>query len=130
MATKGNGIRPFVQVLKSGRSDFYPTTHELRTASPGRWAPVAPGGPRRSTRLGAIVLVRWGGLSQYARMKILAGVARSLSNLFNRKQRDLNRSRLVTLYMNQANGRDGASSEFSQTRQRRNGKFQTNRERA
>ena len=63
-------------------------------------------------------------------MKILAGIARAFSSLFGRKERDLNRSKLVGLYLNQANGREGAASEYSQTRQRRNGKYSHNRERA
>jgi hypothetical protein len=63
-------------------------------------------------------------------MKILAGVARSVSSIFSRKGEKLNRSKLVGLYLTQANGRDGAASEFSQTRQRRNGKYSHNRERA
>lgn len=63
-------------------------------------------------------------------MKILAGVARSFSSIFNRKGDQLNRSKLVGLYLTQANGRDGAASEFSQSRQRRNGKYSHNRERA
>lgn len=63
-------------------------------------------------------------------MKILAGVARSVSSIFSRKGEKLNRSKLVGLYLKQANGRDGAASEFSQTRQRRNGKYSHNRERA
>ena len=63
-------------------------------------------------------------------MKILAGLTRNLSRVFGRSERDLNRSKLVGLYLNQANGRDGAASEFSQSRQRRNGKYSHNRERA
>ena len=63
-------------------------------------------------------------------MKILAGVARSVSSIFARKGEQLNRSKLVGLYLTQTNGRDGAASEFSQTRQRRNGKYSHNRERA
>ncbi len=63
-------------------------------------------------------------------MKILAGLTRSLSRLFGRNEKDLNRSKLVGLYLNQTNGRDGASSDFNQTRQRRNGKYSHNRERA
>ena len=63
-------------------------------------------------------------------MKILAGVARSVSSIFSRKGEKLNRSKLVGLYLTQANGRDGAASEFNQTRQRRNGKYSHNRERA
>lgn len=63
-------------------------------------------------------------------MKILSGVARSVSNIFARKGDQLNRSKLVGMYLTQANGRDGAASEFSQSRQRRNGKYSHNRERA
>jgi hypothetical protein len=63
-------------------------------------------------------------------MKILAGVARSVSNIFGRKKEQLNRSTLVGMYLSQANSREGAASEFSQTRQRRNGKYSHNRERA
>ena len=63
-------------------------------------------------------------------MKILAGLARSISSLFGRRGDDLNRSKLVGLYLTQANGKESALSEFSQTRQRRNGKFSHNRERA
>jgi hypothetical protein len=63
-------------------------------------------------------------------MKILSGLARSFSSLFGRRGDDLNRSKLVGLYLTQANGKDGATSDFSQTRQRRNGKYSHNRERA
>lgn len=64
-------------------------------------------------------------------MKILAGVARSLSSLFLRKDANaVSRSKLVGLYLHQANGKDGPTSEFHQTRQRRNGKYSHNRERA
>ena len=63
-------------------------------------------------------------------MKILAAFARSVSTMFGRKKDQLDRSKLVGMYLNQANGRDGAASEFSQTRQRRNGKYSHNRERA
>jgi hypothetical protein len=63
-------------------------------------------------------------------MKILAGFARGVSNIFGRKKDQLDRSKLVGMYLNQANGREGATSEFSQTRQRRNGKYSHNRERA
>jgi hypothetical protein len=63
-------------------------------------------------------------------MKILAGISRGISRVFGKREDDLNRSKLVGLYLNQANGRDGAASEFNQTRQRRNGKYSHNRERA
>jgi hypothetical protein len=69
--------------------------------------------------------------AQYAgQMKILAGFTRGISRLFGKRDQDLNRSKLVGLYLSQANGRDGAASEFSQSRQRRNGKYSHNRERA
>ena len=77
--------------------------------------------------LGACV---WISFAQYAGMRILAGVARSISTMFSRKKDQLDRSKLVGMYLTQANGRDGAASEFSQTRQRRNGKYSHNRERA
>jgi hypothetical protein len=63
-------------------------------------------------------------------MKILTGLTRSLSRLFAKSEKDLNRSKLVGLYLNQANGRDGVASELGQSRQRRNGKYSHNRERA
>jgi len=63
-------------------------------------------------------------------MKLIAGLARRLSRVFGRSEKDLNRSKLVGLYLNQANGREGAATEFSQTRQRRNGRYSHNRERA
>jgi hypothetical protein len=63
-------------------------------------------------------------------MKILAGITRSLSRVFSRDEKQLSRSKLVGMYLNQANGRDGAASEAAQVRQRRNGKYSHNRERA
>ena len=63
-------------------------------------------------------------------MKILAAFARNVSSLLGRKKDQLDRSKLVGMYLKQANGRDGAASEFSQSRQRRNGKYSHNRERA
>jgi hypothetical protein len=63
-------------------------------------------------------------------MKILAGLTRSFSRMFRRSEKDLNRSKLVGLYLTQANGSEGASPEFGQTRQRRNGKYSHTRERA
>jgi hypothetical protein len=67
---------------------------------------------------------------QDAQMKILVEVARSFSSIFGRKNDQLSRSKLVGMYLTQANGRDGVASEFSQSRQRRNGKYSHNRERA
>ena len=63
-------------------------------------------------------------------MKILGAFGRSISTMFAKKKDQLDRSKLVGMYLNQANGRDGAASEYSQTRQRRNGKYSHNRERA
>jgi len=63
-------------------------------------------------------------------MKILAGLTRGISRVFGRREDKLSRSKLVGLYLNQANGREGAATEFGQARQRRNGKFSHNRERA
>jgi hypothetical protein len=60
-------------------------------------------------------------------MKFLAKFARIF---FGRKDSSLSKSTLVGLYLNQANGREGATSEFNQSRQRRNGKYSHNRERA
>jgi len=62
-------------------------------------------------------------------MKIVARLTRTLSRVFGKNEKDLNRSKLVGLYLNQTNGRDGAA-ELAQTRQRRNGKYSHNRERA
>ena len=63
-------------------------------------------------------------------MKLLAGLARSVTSLFGRRDDALNRSKLVGLYLTQTNAKDGAASEFNQRRQRRNGKYSHNRERA
>jgi hypothetical protein len=58
----------------------------------------------------------------------------ALSRLFqkgsNRPKAGLSNSHLVGMYLSQANGKDGYSSEFQQTRERRNGKYSHNRERA
>jgi len=63
-------------------------------------------------------------------MKLFTGLARNVSGWFGRKEPALNRSKLVGLYLTQANAREGAASDFSQARQRRNGKYSHNRERA
>lgn len=63
-------------------------------------------------------------------MKIFAGLARGFSSFFGKRGDELDRSKLVGLYLTQANGKDGAASEFHQRRQRRNGKYSHNRERA
>ena len=62
-------------------------------------------------------------------MKLLTGFVRSVTSLFGR-QKGLSKSKLVGIYLAQTNSREGAASEFSQIRQRRNGKYSHNRERA
>lgn len=64
-------------------------------------------------------------------MKYLAGLARNIAALFGRRDSvSVSRSKLVGLYLTQTNGKDGPTAEFHQTRQRRNGKYSHNRERA
>lgn len=63
-------------------------------------------------------------------MKFVAELARGISGFFARRGDALNRSKLVGLYLMQANGKDGAASEFHLRRERRNGKYSHNRERA
>ena len=60
-------------------------------------------------------------------MKFLTVFVRWLTRA---KDKPLNRSQLVGLYLNQANGKDGLTSEMNANRQRRNGKYSHNRERA
>jgi hypothetical protein len=67
-----------------------------------------------------------GALPQDAVMKFLARLGR----LFAKRGKDLDRSKLVGLYLAQANGQDGAASEYHLRRQRRNGKHTHTRERA
>ncbi|MCS1410539.1 MAG: hypothetical protein M2R45_03734 [Verrucomicrobia subdivision 3 bacterium] len=63
----------------------------------------------------------------------MKGVIRKLVNTWRRMfaspHEDLNRSRLVGMYLTRTNSKSALSSEFQQTRQRRNGKFPINRER-
>lgn len=63
-------------------------------------------------------------------MKLFAVLVRSIAALRGRRRDNLNRSRLMGLYMMQANGKDGAASEYHLRRERRNGKYSHNRERA
>jgi hypothetical protein len=63
-------------------------------------------------------------------MKIITGLARSVSGLFGRKDKELKGSKLVGLYLSQANSKDGLTTQFNPSRQRRNGKYSHNRERA
>ncbi len=60
-------------------------------------------------------------------MKLLSTFVRWL---IGSKEKPLNRSQLVGLYLSQANGKDGLTSELNNNRQRRNGKSSPNRERA
>jgi hypothetical protein len=60
-------------------------------------------------------------------MKMIIGLARSL---FGKKGAELNQSKLVGLYLSQANGKDNLASHFHSTRQRHNGRHTHNRERA
>lgn len=70
-------------------------------------------------------------LKHYGGMKLFAGIARSIGALLGGKDKQsASKSKLVGLYLTQANGKDGPTSEFYQTRQRRNGKYSHNRERA
>lgn len=63
----------------------------------------------------------------FVNVKLLTGLWRFFSGS---KNGALNKSKLVGLYLTQANGKDGLTSEFNQNRQRRNGKYSHNRERA
>jgi hypothetical protein len=64
-------------------------------------------------------------------MKLLAGLARTFAVIFGLKRfRGPSKSRLMGLYLSQANGREHGISEISPNRQRRNGKFSHTRERA
>lgn len=60
-------------------------------------------------------------------MKLFTGLARWLSS---GKDKPLNRSQLVGLYLTQTNSREALTSELHQNRQRRNGKYAHTRERA
>ncbi len=64
-------------------------------------------------------------------MKMLAGLARTFASLLGLKSRGtISKSRLMGLYLSQANGREHGLTEISPNRQRRNGKFSHSRERA
>lgn len=62
-------------------------------------------------------------------MSIFSGLKRLLARS-GRSSSKPDRSTLVGMYLNQANSKDGYSSEQQQNRQRRNGKYSHNRERA
>ena len=63
----------------------------------------------------------------------MKGVIRKFVNawcrMFSSPHEDVNRSRLVGMYLSRTNSKSALSTEFQQTRQRRNGKFSINRER-
>lgn len=65
--------------------------------------------------------------------RTMKGFLRKLANtwrrMFGQPTEDVNRSRLVGMYLDRTNSKNSLSSEFQQTRQRRNGKFSINRER-
>lgn len=64
-------------------------------------------------------------------MKLFTALSRLAGRAFGTRRSDKpSRSQLVGMYLNQANSRDAYSPEFQENRQRRNGKFSTNRERA
>ena len=63
-------------------------------------------------------------------MKLITGLTRTFSNFFGRREKRLDESKLVGLYLSQTNGKDGIAPEYNQSRQRRNGKYSHNRERA
>ena len=52
-----------------------------------------------------------------------------LSRLLGRSNPGLNRSKLVGMYLDRTNSNNAYSTEMQRTRQRRNGKFSTHRER-
>ena len=63
-------------------------------------------------------------------MKVVTGLTRVLSRMFGRKHETLDRTKLVNLYFDTTNGRDGYSPEIQENRTRRNGKYSHHRERA
>ena len=65
-----------------------------------------------------------------SRMKVIFDLTKRIATLFGSKKSDLSQSKLVGMYLNQTNSKDGYSSEREQSRQRRNGKYSHTRERA
>ena len=53
-----------------------------------------------------------------------------LSRMFGRRAEQLDRTKLVNLYFDTTNGKDGYSPEIQENRTRRNGKYSHHRERA
>jgi len=63
-------------------------------------------------------------------MKLVTGLTRMLNRVFGRTHGPLDRSKLVGIYLSNANDREGYSPEIQENRTRRNGKFSHQRERA
>ena len=64
------------------------------------------------------------------RMKVVfRKILNAWCRMFSSPHKDVNRSRLVGMYLSRTNSKSALSTEFLQTRQRRNGKFSINRER-
>ena len=64
-------------------------------------------------------------------MKLFSSIGRMFGRVFGAGRNDrVSRSQLVGMYLNQANSREAYSPEYQENRQRRNGKYSSNRERA
>ena len=64
-------------------------------------------------------------------MKLFSAISRWAGRAFGiGRNNQVTRSKLVGMYLNQANSREAYSQEYQENRQRRNGKYSTNRERA
>jgi hypothetical protein len=63
-------------------------------------------------------------------MKFVAGISRLFGRMFGGRKESLDQTRLVGIYMSQANARDGYTADHQANRTRRNGKFSHVRERA
>ncbi len=61
--------------------------------------------------------------------RLIRKLVNTWHRMFSSPHEDLNRSRLVGMYLTRTNSKSSLSTEFQQTRQRRNGKFSINRER-
>ena len=70
------------------------------------------------------------GLNPDATMKMITNFGRWMGQLFGTRNDKLSKSRLVGMYLSQTNTKDAYGSEFQESRQRRNGKYATRRERA
>lgn len=63
-------------------------------------------------------------------MRLAISTKRLLRRMFPTRSAALSQSRLVGMYLTQTNRTNGFASDFQQSRERRNGKFSHNRERA